>query len=1058
MKIRFTFDGRNDTQRSIWAVDNIAIPNPPLNVASAWTYTNAQGQVITINNQQNITVTPDKIGLNTFKITSYLITDDGTECRSADPENSETVSVYVFDKYTSTANATVGTCGQNEFQLNATLSAQDQGNNLSFPTPDGFSAPYWKVEGPTGYSFKNPGLGDTSDPLKNPNAVFVAPNEGTYVLTWAIERNVNDGRSVSSCPPILNTATVVVKNCLALDFDGVDDYVDLGEGYTGDYSIEAWIRPESKKADGTSTNPEATIISGPNFEITIADLPATVVPDTRWYHIAASNGRLYVDGIDVKAFNLRNGSTRAFIGAKWAAPNATNFFSGWIEEVRIWNGNISQDQIKFLMNQRLQNTINIGVEIPMPAPGMAYSGLAGYYQLLATNILNGGYTIDLATSGVNGKLRNMETFQENTAPLPYTSKTDGEWSNRNTWTQPVVWDFPNSTGYDSEPIEWNIVKTNNNIYSGEKDIKVLGLKIESNELKIADPTDAQNWQNSGQSLEVTHYLRLDGSVVLVGESQLLQPLGSILEEASAGFLERDQQGTQSSFNYNYWSSPVSGQGAGSNNAEYSIGSVLKNPLGTLNYVNNAFAADATGKSPTNVVISSYWLYAFKPGTAGEYAEWDHIKEVGTLKSGEGFTMKGTSGKAAIADRQNYTFKGKPHNGPMLGLSIATGQNYLIGNPYPSAIDGFQFIRDNMNNIPGGGNNSSNIFNGSLYFWDHFAGATHYLQEYIGGYAVLNLSGSIEAVSNDYRINDNDSSSTKKPGRFIPVAQGFYINTVPVSGSGINVQGGNVIIDNNQRVYEREIDQNRSIFLSQEKKDKLTSSVDNQQEDTRSKIWIKFKSPKGYHRQLLVTADENTTDDFDLGYDAPLIENNVEDMYWYFNKHGFVIQAVKDFNLERELDLAIKIETAGDLVVSLNELHEIPDEKNIFIRDSLLQVTHDLREGNYVTESEAGIFTDRFKIVFLDKWTVEEPEEPALEEGPVEVIYVNGSREILIKNPELLEISRVYLNNMLGQQVHVYYNIPKDREVPLPVQRFSAGVYAVKVHTEEGIIVKKVILE
>ncbi len=292
LKIRFTFDGRNDTQRSIWAVDNIAIPNPPLNVASAWTYTNAQGQVITINNQQNITVTPDKIGLNTFKITSYLITDDGTECRSADPENSETVSVYVFDKYTSTANATVGTCGQNEFQLNATLSAQDQGNNLSFPTPDGFSAPYWKVEGPTGYSFKNPGLGDTSDPLKNPNAVFVAPNEGTYILSWAIERNVIDGRSVSSCPPILNTATVVVKNCLALDFDGVDDYVDLGEGYTGDYSIEAWIRPESTTG---------TIISTQQLEINMEDLPSIVEINKRWYHIAVdSNGKLYVDGIDAK--------------------------------------------------------------------------------------------------------------------------------------------------------------------------------------------------------------------------------------------------------------------------------------------------------------------------------------------------------------------------------------------------------------------------------------------------------------------------------------------------------------------------------------------------------------------------------------------------------------------------------------------------------------------------------------------------------------------------------------------------------------------------------------
>ena len=73
-----------------------------------------------------------------------------------------------------------------------------------------------------------------------------------------------------------------------------------------------------------------------------------------------TSGKLYVDGIDANKTISTTGTDRSFIGAKWTAPNATNYFSGWIEEVRIWNGNISQDQIKFLMNQRLQNGANIG--------------------------------------------------------------------------------------------------------------------------------------------------------------------------------------------------------------------------------------------------------------------------------------------------------------------------------------------------------------------------------------------------------------------------------------------------------------------------------------------------------------------------------------------------------------------------------------------------------------------------------------------------------------------------------------------------------------------------
>jgi hypothetical protein len=215
---------------------------------------------------------------------------------------------------------------------------------------------------------------------------------------------------------------------------------------------------------------------------------------------------------------------------------------------------------------------------------------------------------------------------------------------------------------------------------------------------------------------------------------------------------------------------------------------------------------------------------------------------------------------------------------------------------------------------------------------------------------------------------------------------------------------------------------------------------------------------GYSRQILVTADSNATNSFDLGYDALLMDDNPEDMYWYFLNRRFVIQGVNEFTLDQELNLGVQVKEKGELKIGIDLLKNIPDEMKIFLRDSLLQVTHDLREEDYVVESEAGTFSDRFKLVFQDRWSVEEPEEPILEEGPLEVIYVNGSREVLIKNPELLEISRVYLNNMLGQQVHVYYNIPKDREVNLPVQRFSAGVYIVKMHTEQGIIARKVIFE
>ena len=60
------------------------------------------------------------------------------------------------------------------------------------------------------------------------------------------------------------------------------------------------------------------------------------------------------------------------------------------------------------------------------------------------------------------------------------------------------------------------------------------------------------------------------------------------------------------------------------------------------------------------------------------------------------------------------FKGKPNNGDFT-LPITPGYDRLIGNPYPSAMDAEEFIKDNLSTIDGGNNTNGNIFNGALYF-------------------------------------------------------------------------------------------------------------------------------------------------------------------------------------------------------------------------------------------------------------------------------------------------------------------------------------------------------
>src|SRR5690606_1787634 len=126
---------------------------------------------------------------------------------------------------------------------------------------------------------------------------------------------------------------------------------------------------------------------------------------------------------------------------------------------------------------------------------------------------------------------------------------------------------------------------------------------------------------------------------------------------------------------------------------------------------------------------------------------------------------------------NYTFVGKPNNG---SFSVPITANYeaLVGNPYPSAMDVYQFIDDNVGNITG-----------SLYFWEHsITNQTHILVDYQGGYAVRNRLTGIAATSPP-GINGIGVAGVKIPQRYIAVAQGFYVHA--------ESSNTNVLFNNNQ---------------------------------------------------------------------------------------------------------------------------------------------------------------------------------------------------------------------------------------------------------------------
>ncbi len=225
-------------------------------------------------------------------------------------------------------------------------------------------------------------------------------------------------------------------------------------------------------------------------------------------------------------------------------------------------------------------------------------------------------------------------------------------------------------------------------------------------------------------------------------------------------------------------------------------------------------------------------------------------------------------------------------------------------------------------------------------------------------------------------------------------------------------------------------------------------------DNRYKIRLNFNSPKGYNRQILVTADGRTSNEFDLGYDAPLIDNNVEDMFWMINSGEFVIQAVPNFNKDQVLPLGIKIAEEGQFTIEVAETTNLPEATNLYIRDNTDSTYYDIRKEKFKANSAPGMYKGDYDLVFHDGSKTEK-EEP--QSGQVSAIYSFDNKELSIRNPELIDIHQVIVYTITGSRVVDFTNIPTAKEVPLYLEKpLSSAVYIVRIYTEKGEYANKII--
>ncbi|MDO6760348.1 T9SS type A sorting domain-containing protein [Tamlana sp. 2_MG-2023] len=517
--------------------------------------------------------------------------------------------------------------------------------------------------------------------------------------------------------------------------------------------------------------------------------------------------------------------------------------------------------------------------------------------------------------------------------------------------------------------------------------------------------------NDGILLQTENRIILNGNLNLLGEAQLIQNHTGPDVNSGSGELTIRQQGTTNLHNYNYWCSPVN------NGGTWQI-SALEDSNGTLNFTSNLNADPST--SP--ITLSNRWLYTFY-GTTNNYYDWQKITENTVLNPGDGFTLKGSG---AATTEQEYIFRGMPNSGDY-NLVVTSGNDVLMGNPYPSALDANQFINDNLS-----------VIDGTLYFWEHFTtNNSHNLKDYQGGYATYNLMMGISGATPDTSGLTSGTGATSKsaPTANISVAQGFFVT---IDSDGV------LAFNNGQRTFAKDSD-GGSIFYKTTNKKSQTNS------DQRTKLWFSFTEPKNLTKILGLGYDANhATYDYDKGYDAIVFDDFRNDAYWVLNGEKLAIQALPTINSEDELPLTVKATDAGNYKFAIEKSQYVPDDLEIYLKDDISGSYHDIKSNPAEITLARGLYENRFSIVFQDQVTLSNKDKT---KKAVFVSYDKATKLLTLNNiSDLKTIKSITIYDTMGNNIFKS-NTPNSNIIDL--SNFSDGIYVLTIKTLDQLNVQAI---
>ncbi|GAA0737993.1 GEVED domain-containing protein [Gaetbulibacter jejuensis] len=591
--------------------------------------------------------------------------------------------------------------------------------------------------------------------------------------------------------------------------------------------------------------------------------------------------------------------------------------------------------------------------------------------------------------------------------------------------------------------------------NGETSFEACNLIINDAELIIADAN------NGG----VNTYVEVGNDLILNGTASILvHPQGAFVQINDDGLVTADNPDNiqvnkrtammDNWYEYTYWSSPV---------FEETIGDALVDASS-----NRRFKFSAQDYRDSNQEINNTNTFiigqdniddpsSFADGTG---YDWQQTNNSDFMTPGVGYASTHDSGLFSALPCNNgpncqftYSFRGLFNNGVievwMYRNDEETNDNNwnLLGNPYPSAISADAFLNYNADI----GTATNRVVDGAIYLWSQNTppdGNT-------SGNEVLNFSQSDYAI-----INGVGETATSAGGdgsdptnRMIPSGQAFFIamsDTAPTTEYVSNptaqagdIQRKRVVFNNSMRV--RGTNDNSQFFRQNTT-------------NTPNKLWLDLTTDNGVFNQILVGYVNNATNGLDKMYfDAPMASPNVNAVMYSIiegsdKKYTIQGKAPESLTLNEVIPLGFStlINTPTIYTLTISKLEgEFLTTNTIYVKDKLLNITHNLSETDYTFTSEAGEFNERFEIVFIpealsiDDKDISPKDLTIIELNDNDVKFTIGAN-ITIEHVEIIDLLGRTLYNFNGNSNSEIYNL----------SALSQATYLAKVTLSNGQVITK----